>query len=226
LSHTDYSKIIKDNLNAIHSARKAFIESENNEKIRRALLHNVRTSSEIKYVTGDIVYYKRDNTKQWRGPGVVIGQVGQQVFVKHGSFYIRVHPCRIQLQKPIRNILKETNLQNGNNNIEATSLENRANETSNEIEGQQSSDSDSENELVDNTDQTTNASNEAEDQSQPNTTRNEVPQNCIPKNKNVIKSNGDIRFKTKEGDPWIEATILCRAGKHQERTKIGGTFVI
>ena len=105
LTNKSSSQIISDNLNALHSARCAFIEAENNEKIRRALTHNVRSSGEVKYVTGDDVYYKRDDSQEWHGPGKVIGQVGQQVFVKHGSFYIRVHPCRLQLvnteQKPL-----------------------------------------------------------------------------------------------------------------------------
>ena len=57
----------------------------------------MRTTSEIKYITGDEVYYKRDDYAKWRGPGKVIGQLGQQYFVKHGAFYVRVHPCRLQL---------------------------------------------------------------------------------------------------------------------------------
>ena len=93
------SQLIRDNLNAIHSARTAFIASENDEKIRRALGANIRSSGEIKYVTGDKIFYKRDASNQWHGPATVIGQVDQQVFVKHGSFYIRVHPCRLQLEE-------------------------------------------------------------------------------------------------------------------------------
>ena len=70
------------------------------KKIKRALCHNIRTSGEIKYVTGDNVFYKREDQNEWRRPGDVIGQVNQQVFVNHGNFYIRVHPCRFQLVKP------------------------------------------------------------------------------------------------------------------------------
>ena len=43
----------------MHDARQAFIKSESDEKLRRAFQHQVRTSSEVKYVTGDKVYYKR-----------------------------------------------------------------------------------------------------------------------------------------------------------------------
>ena len=78
----------------------AFIAFENSEKIQRALHHNVRTSSEVKYITGDMILYKRNDSNEWQGPGIVIGQINQQVFVKHDSFYVRVHPCRLQLVKP------------------------------------------------------------------------------------------------------------------------------
>jgi hypothetical protein len=92
------SKLIRDNLNALHCARQAFIESERSERIARALSHNIRTSNDVKYSCGDSVYYKRDKACQWKGPGTVIGQDGQQVLVKHGATYVRVHPCRLMLK--------------------------------------------------------------------------------------------------------------------------------
>ena len=63
-----------------------------------SLAHKIRTS-EVKYITGDKTLYKRDNSCQWRGPGAIIGQVSQQVFIKHGSFYTGVYPCRMLLIK-------------------------------------------------------------------------------------------------------------------------------
>ena len=44
-----------------------------------------------------MVYYKRANNNDWKGPGTVIGQDGQQVLAKHVSTYIRVHPCKLQM---------------------------------------------------------------------------------------------------------------------------------
>ena len=87
--------IIKENLDALHKAREAFVQSENSEKIRRALSHNIRSSGDVKYVNGDTVYYKRKDSREWHGPAVVLGQDGQQVLVKHGGVYVRVHPCRL-----------------------------------------------------------------------------------------------------------------------------------
>ena len=49
------SEIVRANLNALHKCRQAFIESENSEKLRRAMAHNVRTSSDNIFVVGDKV---------------------------------------------------------------------------------------------------------------------------------------------------------------------------
>ena len=57
----DSSNILTNNLVALHKARQAFIASESSEKLRRALRHNVRTTGDIKYITGDSVYFKRPN---------------------------------------------------------------------------------------------------------------------------------------------------------------------
>ena len=58
------SKTIQKNLTAIHTARSAFIASQNDESIKSALTHNIRTTSEVKYFTRDKVLYKRDNSTQ------------------------------------------------------------------------------------------------------------------------------------------------------------------
>ena len=53
------SKIVAENLSAMHDARQAFIKSESDEKFRQTLRHQVRTSSEVNHVTGDKAYYKK-----------------------------------------------------------------------------------------------------------------------------------------------------------------------
>ena len=59
-------------------SKRAFIASENRDKTKRALFHNVKTNGEV--MNG-------------------VNQVNQQVFVKHVGFYICVYPCRLQLVK-------------------------------------------------------------------------------------------------------------------------------
>ena len=66
------SDIVSQNLDIIAKARKAFIESESSERLKRALRHNVRSSNNQKYYTGDVVFYKRNDSKRWKGPAKVI----------------------------------------------------------------------------------------------------------------------------------------------------------
>ena len=75
LEPTTSSEIIQKNMNALHSARKNFIQAENSEKIRRALRHQVRTYADEVYENGEKVYYKRKDHKGWKGPGIVLGRV-------------------------------------------------------------------------------------------------------------------------------------------------------
>ncbi|CAG2236725.1 unnamed protein product [Mytilus edulis] len=92
--HNTVSQTFANHLNALHSGRRAFIQAESSERIRRALRHKIRASGEC-FQHGDKVYYKRDDDNKWKGPGTVLGQDGKVVFVRHGSIYVRVHPCRL-----------------------------------------------------------------------------------------------------------------------------------
>ena len=97
LSKDSYSDILLKHLEAQKMAFDAFNKAQSSERIRRALSHNVRTSGDVKYLNGDKVYFKRSDDRAWHGPGVVIGQDGQFVLVRHQSTWVRVHPCRMQL---------------------------------------------------------------------------------------------------------------------------------
>ena len=87
--------IIRNNLNALHSARRAFTQAESSERLARALRHNVRESDTGDLQCGSEVYYKRMGSNEWRGPGTIIGKEGKQFLVKHGGVYVRVHSCRL-----------------------------------------------------------------------------------------------------------------------------------
>ena len=91
------SEIVANNLNAKHAARKAFVECESSEKLRRAVRHQVRTSIVQSYSNGGMVLFKRNECERWLGPGTVIGWENKQVLVKHGGAYVRVHPTRLRL---------------------------------------------------------------------------------------------------------------------------------
>ncbi len=94
------SEVLAKHLNALHAGRKAFIETEADERIRRALRHKVRASEQI-FEVGDAVYYKRQGHDRWLGPGRVLCQDRKVVFVRHGGTFIRASPNRlIKVQSP------------------------------------------------------------------------------------------------------------------------------
>ena len=50
---------------------------ESDDRLKRALRHNVRSSDSSVIENGDEVYYKRNDSPEWRGPGIVIGKDGK-----------------------------------------------------------------------------------------------------------------------------------------------------
>ena len=42
------------------------------------------------------MFYQRSSSKEWKGPGAVLGQDGAVVFVRHGGTYVRVQRCRFR----------------------------------------------------------------------------------------------------------------------------------
>ena len=58
------SDIVRENLNALQSARVAFMENERSEMLQRALRMNIRTYSDQVIVNGDRAYYKRNHSKK------------------------------------------------------------------------------------------------------------------------------------------------------------------
>ena len=54
---TTSSEILRKNLEALHTARTKFIEAESSERIRRALHKKVRSYADVKYESGDKVFY-------------------------------------------------------------------------------------------------------------------------------------------------------------------------
>ena len=77
-------------LNALHLARKA----ETSERIRRALKHQIRNTSEV-FSSGDSIYFKREDNLKWKGPGKGIGQDGKVIFIRYGDQLVRVPTCRL-----------------------------------------------------------------------------------------------------------------------------------
>jgi len=94
MNETTLSGTLHNTLNIIHDARKAFIQSEAENKIKIALRNRIRASEAI-YKKDDFVFYKREGKQQWLGPARVIFQERKVVLVDHGGFYIKVSPNRL-----------------------------------------------------------------------------------------------------------------------------------
>ena len=94
LEGTTTCEVFAKHLNTLVSARKAFLQAESSNRIRRALKHNIRQVENI-FENGDNVYYKRESSNEWKGPGRVIGQDGKVVIIKHGLYTIRAHSSRV-----------------------------------------------------------------------------------------------------------------------------------
>ena len=70
---------VENNLKAVHKARKAFVNCESSERIKRAINHNTRGFNDVWFSTRNHVYHKQENNNRWHGPETVIGQYHKQV---------------------------------------------------------------------------------------------------------------------------------------------------
>ena len=91
LENVTMSEIVRRNLNAVHVARREFVKFESCDRIKRALRHNIRETHIDNLKNGDQVNYKRNDSKEWRGPGQVVDIDGKTVLVKHNGAYYKVH---------------------------------------------------------------------------------------------------------------------------------------
>ena len=95
MSNKDLGIIVAENIKAMQSARENFIKSESSEKIKRALTHNIRTSSESVFRANEKVFFKRNDDRKWRGPAKVIGQDGKILLLKYDNQVVRAHVSRV-----------------------------------------------------------------------------------------------------------------------------------
>ena len=114
LDNTTVSDSVRINMNARNAAKKAFMDAEASEKIKRALNSKIRTYADVIYEPGMKVYYKRNDTKGWKGPAVVLGVEGKCILIRHGGAFYRMHSCQVMKVKSY-----------GNNESQETVVENK-----------------------------------------------------------------------------------------------------
>ena len=94
LEGRSFSDTLNYHLDVLHKAREAFTESENSDRIRRALRRKICTKNAV-YNNGDLVWYRKRDHDRDMDPGKVIFQDGKVIFVRHGSQFIRLSANRI-----------------------------------------------------------------------------------------------------------------------------------
>ena len=228
--NTPVNQVVLDNLNTIAATRKAFIEADSNMRLKRALSHNIRSSGGKKFVTGDKVFYKRADTKNWKGPGVVIGQDSQQVLIKHGGVYVKVHPCRVMLRKDsfevkdkVRSAIvaeassRTMKSKSGTSEDEDFDTESTAKEAI--VGGHlEESDSDTEALLYPHKDIAGPISNVCSSNSEDHALEETVDtvESCIPSSsivKEKVKKGMDIEILPSDKECWKKVSVLNRTGK-------------
>ena len=104
------TEIVRQHLNAMHSARENFLKADSSRRIRKAFNSQVRTYSEVIYEAGEKVYFKRRKAKGWCGPGKVLGKEGNFVLISQGLKFYRCHPCHLmKVQLTGGNVLTASN---------------------------------------------------------------------------------------------------------------------
>lgn len=232
------SEKLATHLNTLHSARKAFIQSESCHKLKLALKNKIRLNEAV-FENGDVVYYKRERDEKWLGPGNVVFQDGKVIFVRHGAHFVRVSTSRII--KAGEELAKKCNPESTvRDSLSDSNKDHIQHESSKKGSGQllemmdsikdptlQSSTKDSDhvqeiNLQNSNKDSVTMSSTKDSAHSenfQKDSTKDpivkdstkDLPETVIAKKSIFLKKHDEIRYK--EGGEWKDATILSRASK-------------
>lgn len=158
-----------------------------------------------KYETGDKVYYKHADSAQWKSPGVVIGQDGAVIFVRHGGTYVRVHHSRLRKTDENHTIqeygdAKEQDIENST--VLQPAVLNRM-EYDDDTDSIEKSQANVEGEIDEQNDTSTQSEDDTLTQS------GEDARSCTPK----LKAGQTIIFTDRESGESRTAQIVSRAGK-------------
>lgn len=209
LSGTTSSEVFAQHLNALHESRKAYIQTESNERIRRALRTKIRAAEQI-YENGDKVYYKREGKDRWLGPATVVFQDSKVVFVRHGGIFVRVSPNRLSKIWSAKDQfdtekleVDSSDISNTKDNIKKTE---RVDTHTSEHVSSSPEDSETDNailEIVPCQDETPVVNQDLNLQTEAANREQDKPSS--------VKINDVIKYK--QGDNWFTGTVTSRAGK-------------
>ena len=198
LDGTTTSETFAKHLNTLHASRKAFIDTEANERIRRALRTKVRAAEQM-YMNGDIVFYKREGKEKWLGPGKVVFQDGKVVFVRHGSVFVRVSPNRLCKVNPVESNedgYTQEIVNTGKDDAQIVQKDTSCNRENSKVStGTETTDPQIISEEIPTLDEARQATE---------TQRTE---------RSKLKVNDRIQYRVRNDDEWVNARVIGRAGK-------------
>ena len=85
---------VRNRINEIFSARKAFTAVENSKRLNKAL--QVKTFPKFEHFEiGTSVFYKHGKNPYWQGPAKVIGQDGKVIIIRQGRFILSTSQTRL-----------------------------------------------------------------------------------------------------------------------------------
>ena len=201
------SEIFAKHLNCLHSSRQLFIQSESDERIRRALRHKIRASNEI-FEKGTEVFYKKDEQSQWLGPAKVLAQDGKLIFVRHGNQLLRIAPNRLVKRFSQNNITEEK---------KDTSEDMSQNE---EIEGNSQMDHRTEEERNEENAENIENSGNSENQQEPDQVEEESEQPVMRRSLRLLNAKNNWEVYAVVLPVSQQGTMKCRAAKEEELRKL------
>ena len=95
LDKSNYSSDLAKHIYALYAARQAFISLESTNKDKLALKKNICNYQQFHEIN-EMVYYKRKDSPEWKGPAKVLRQDGPVLFLHQGTRYIKAHVRRVQ----------------------------------------------------------------------------------------------------------------------------------
>ena len=74
--------------------RLAFIQADNDDRLKRALASRINAHDGEFFQNGDLISFKEEDENKWAGPAKVIGIDGKVLIVKYGNNTRRVHKSK------------------------------------------------------------------------------------------------------------------------------------
>ena len=239
--------VIRINIEARHKAREKYIKAESSEKIKRALRSKVRNFSDVKYESGEKVYYRRKNFKGWKGPATVIGVDGKIVFLRHGGSSFKSHSSSImrtdkflqidpvsqkkEIQKWYKDDVAVTNSKVSYSNseedgedeeeVEDTEDEEEVDDTEDEEADAEDDEEFSQEETDAEEEEISQEEAEGEEDENGEDAVEHAEESGMKSNSELPLRNHYVRYKLKDSDDWIKAKILSK----QKKTSIYSDWV-